>query len=205
VESWEERKVRTIDWNFIKKDFVTGTDTLKSLSQRYGVSVRALSRRVAKEGWRELRKHHQEATFGRALEMVQQSQAEKMAKMEQVSGELLGRISEAISQLDLQVLREVRKEKDILYENPQRSDKATKEVVVERESLSQVRTPVDRNGIKLLAAALKDVKEVQMLRDPGDLREQEAKINKLLRDARETSEDHSLTVSFSTETEECSL
>lgn len=192
------------DWTLIKKEYISGTDSIKALSLRHGVSAATIHRRAGREGWKALRKHHQEATLGRALELLEQTQAEKMARMEVVSGELLERISQAISQLDRQVLRQVRKEKEILYENPQRSDKATKEILVEEESLVEVKTPVDRNGIKLLAAALKDVKEVQMLRDPGDLREQEAKIAKLQRDSREEQEDRSFHVTFSTDAEACS-
>ena len=48
----------------------------------------------------------------------------KRRAMEEVSGKLLQKISQAIDQLDIQVLRQVRKEKEVLYDHPQRADKA---------------------------------------------------------------------------------
>ena len=126
----------------------------------------------------------------------------KCKAMEEVSGKLLQKISQAIDQLDIQVLRQLRKEKEVLYDHPQRADKATKEVSTETEILTEVKTPVDRNGIKLLAAALKDIKDIQMLRDPLDLREQEAKIAKLQRDAEGERDNGNLIVTFSPEAEE---
>ncbi len=191
-------------WILIKRDYIAGDLPIKELASRYGVSERTIRRRAAQEGWKTLRKAHEDATLDRALELLEEQRAEKMARMEIVSRELLERISQAIAQLDRQLLRQVRKEKAILYENPQRSDKATKEIITEEESLTEVKTPIDRNGIKLLAAALKDVKDVQMLRDPTDLREQEAKIAKLQRDAKEETAPTAFHVTFSPETEDCS-
>lgn len=129
---------------------------------------------------------------------------EKHRAMDTVSRKLLHKISQAIDQLDVQILREVRKEKELVYDHPQRADKATKETLVEREIMTQVKAPVDRNGIKLLAAALKDVKEIQMLRDPLDIREQEAKIAKLHRDAEGERDGGTLLVTFSPQAEDLS-
>ena len=191
-------------WILIKRDYIAGDLTVREIAARYGISERAIQRTAAKEDWKSLRKAHQDATLDRALALMEEYRAQKLARMEVVSRELLERISHAIGELDQQVLREVVKEKEILYENPQRADKATKEIITERENLVRVKTPIDRNGIKLLAAALKDVKDVQMLRDPMDLQEQEAKIAKLQRETCEEGTDRALRVEFSTETEGCS-
>ena len=194
-----------VDWNQVKKSYIAQNFSLKELGEQFGLSPRTIGKRAAREHWKELRKSHQDATFDRALELLERSQAEKLARMEEVSGELLEKISLAISELDQQVIKEVRKERDILYENAQRPDKPTKETTVEQETLTGVRTPVDRNGIKLLAAALKDLKEVQMLRNPSDIREQEAKIAKLLREAQEEPrEDNTIVVRFQGDSEELS-
>ena len=126
---------------------------------------------------------------------------ERYRAMDLVSGKLLHQISKAIDQLDIQVIRELRKEKELVYDHPQRTDKATMETVVERETLTTIHGPIDRNGIKLLAAALKDVKEIQMLRDPLDIREQEAKIAKLQREVQSESDSGAILVTFTPETE----
>ncbi len=191
------------DWNEVKSAFVTESCTMKELARRFGLHPNSIGRRATQEGWKELRKKHRQATFDRALDLMERSQAEKLARMEQVSGKLLERVDEAIEQLDVQVLREVRKDRNILYENQQRPDKPTRETTVEQEFLSQEKIPVDRNGIKLLAAALKDIKEVQMLRTDTDIREQEAKIEKLLGESQRVEvEDKGIEVVFDSSTEE---
>ena len=191
------------DWNEVKSAYITESCSMKELATRFGLHPNSIGRRAAQEGWRELRKKHRQATFDRALDLMERSQAEKLARMEQVSGKLLDRVDEAIEQLDVQVLREVRKDRNILYENEQRPDKPTRETTVEQEFLSQEKIPVDRNGIKLLAAALKDIKDVQMLRTDTDIREQEAKIGKLLGECeREEVVEKGIEVMFHPATEE---
>jgi len=192
------------DWRKLREAYLAGTPSVKELARIYGIKEGTIRNKASKEGWKRSTKHREKGEEDRGLTLLEEQRGEKLARMEEVSGELLERISLAIAQLDRQVLREVRKEKEILYENPQRSDKATKEIITETETLTEVKTPIDRNGIKLLAAALKDVKDVQMLRDPVDLREQEAKIAKLQRDMSQENIEPFFRVCFSTETEECS-
>lgn len=209
-----------VDWERIKTEYVSGKGTQKDLAYRHKVTRSAIAMRAARENWRELRSVHLrklEEESERLIRMEQENLPEegyrstgqglKEEKMEEVSTKLLTKISQAIDELDCQILREVRKEKEVTYDHPQRPDKVTKEILVEQERLTRVRSTVDRNGIKLLAAALKDMKEVMMLRDPVDLREQEAKIAKMEKEAQETKEENEgqITVIFSSETEACSL
>ena len=51
-------------------------------------------------------------------------------------------------------------------------------------------------GIKQLTSALKDIKDIKDLKSEIDLREQEARINKLRKDAEEEQENTSVTVRF---------
>lgn len=205
-----------VDWERIKKDYVEGRGTQRELASRYGVNKSALGMRAAREDWTGQRmallqklsatSQNQPIPAGTTPEPSPMAHSKKLARMETVSDKLLTRISQAIDELNVQVLREVRKEKELIYDHPQRTDKATREILVERETLTKVKAPVDRNGIKLLAAALKDIRDVQMLRDPTDLREQEAKIAKLEKEVNEDPEKDrgSLTVTFALDAESCS-
>ncbi len=209
-----------VDWDRIKKDYVEGRGTQRELASRYGVNRSALGMRAAREDWtgqrmallQKISATSQNKSICQSIpaattaELSRMAHSKKLARMETVSDKLLTRISQAIDELNVQVLREVRKEKELIYDHPQRTDKATREILVERETLTKVKAPVDRNGIKLLAAALKDIRDVQMLRDPTDLREQEAKIAKLEKEVNEDPEkdSSSLTVTFALDAESCS-
>lgn len=48
----------------------------------------------------------------------------------------------------------------------------------------------DFQAYRQITAALKDIKEIQMLKSDADIREQEARIDKLNRDAKENSDDN---------------
>ena len=87
------------------------------------------------------------------------------------------------------------KVKEIEYNNDQRPDKPTKEVIREEEKLEQVVSVVDRLGLKQIASALKDIKEVQMLRSELDRQEQEARIANLRKQAQsEENQSNEVTV-----------
>lgn len=123
--------------------------------------------------------------------------------MEKIGRKLLEKVSKAVDELDVQTLREVYKEKEMIYDHPQRTDKATRETLTEREILRNVRSTVDRNGLKLITTALKELKEVLNIRDPWELRELEGKIAKLEREAGEEKTDQRILVTFGSGIEDC--
>lgn len=57
-----------------------------------------------------------------------------------------------------------------------------------KESVDKMEEP-DYQAFRQLTAALKDIKEIQMLKSEMDWREQEARINKLNRDTKDNSAD----------------
>lgn len=54
--------------------------------------------------------------------------------------------------------------------------------------------PLDTQAMKHISGILKDIKEIQMVRSEADLREQEARIAKLRREAEREEDDHNKTV-----------
>ena len=66
------------------------------------------------------------------------------------------------------------------------------EQAVDRYAMEEVF--VDRKSLKQITGALKDIKEIQMIRSEADLREQEARIAKLRREAEREEDDHNKTV-----------
>ena len=208
-----------IPWEKIKEEYIRSYRPSRYFAEKYGLTPSAVRMRCAREGWVALREAHRERIEKEAEAFRRKGKDEAEAQMDEgtsdksahertelmdgVSRKLMEKISLAIDQLDIQLVREVEKGKEMFYDHPQRTDKATKEIQTEREILREVKAPIDRNGIKLLAAALKDMKDVLMLRDPTDLLEQEAKIAKLQRDAKDELKDSPLIITFASDTEEC--
>lgn len=78
-----------------------------------------------------------------------------------VSDKLLAKIEQAVDELNYQLVKEVTKEKETFFDNEDSPKKATREIIHETQSFSRQESMVDRDGLKQLIAALKDVQDVQ--------------------------------------------
>ena len=171
------------DWKKIKAEYITSNTSYRKLAQKYGVHYKVISERGKAENWVELRSQHRDKTLTKTLEQISDRQADKMARIDDLADQLLDKLQQAITELDLQLAKHTDKTKTIEYNNDRRPDKPTREVIHEEEKLLEVKSIVDRQGLKQIASALKDIKEVKMLRSELDRQEQEARIANLQRQA----------------------
>lgn len=181
LQSREGRLV--VDWKKIKTEYITTNTSYRKLAEKHDVHYKVISERGKSEKWVELRDQHRDKTLTKTLEQISDKQADQMARIHGLADQLLDKVEQAIQELDLQLFKHVDKTKEIEYKNPKRADKPTREIVHEEEKLLEVKSIVDRNGLKQIAAALKDIKEVKMLRSELDRQEQEARISNLQRQA----------------------
>lgn len=172
-----------MDWQAIKTEYITTDTSYRKLARKYGVSDVQIAKVGKKEGWVELRKQQLGKTLAKALAADAQKKADRLTRIMDATDRLLEKIEQAIGELDIVLATETHKEKVIEYNNPERADKPTKEVTHEVEQVVQMTGIVDRMGLKSIAAALKDIKEIQMLKSELDRREQEARIANLERQA----------------------
>ena len=180
------------DWKKIKTEYITTDTSYRKLAQKYGIHYKVISARGKAEGWVELRSQHKDKTITKTLDKISEKQADKMSRIDELADQLLEKLEQAITELDLQLAKHTDKTKTIEYNNDLRPDKPTKEVVHEEEKLLEVKSIVDRQGLKQIASALKDIKEVKMLRSELDRQEQEARIANLRRQVDKDEEDSSM-------------
>lgn len=176
-----------MDWKRIKAEYIAGGTSYRKLAEKYGVSFSTLRKVAAKEQWRELRNKAGAKRDTKIIDSVSNSEAkkavDKLARVSDLTDRLLDKLEQAIEELDIQLYKDVKKTKVIEYNNELRPDKPTKETIYEEEKLLECRTIVDRSGLKAIASSLKDIKEIQMLKSDLDKQEQEARINKLRKEA----------------------
>ena len=171
------------DWQAIKTEYITTDTSYRKLAQKYGIHYKVISDRGKDEKWVELRSQHRDKTLSRTLEQISSKQADKMARIDKLTDKLLDKLEKAITELDLQLVTHTDKTKVIEYNNSLRPDKPTKETIHEEEKLLEAKSVVDRQGLKQIASALKDIKEVKMLRSELDEQEQKARIANLQKQA----------------------
>ena len=183
------------DWNKIKTEYITTDTSYRKLGEKYGIHYKVISEKGKAEGWVELRSQHRDKTLTKALEADSKKTADRLTRIQDATDRLLDKIEQAISELNIQLVKETHKEKVVEYNNPERPDKATKEITHETEKVHEMTSIIDRQGLKQIASALKDIKEVQMLKSELDHQEQEARIANLRKQAeKEEKQDKDVTI-----------
>lgn len=191
------------DWQKIKTEYITTDTSYRKLGEKYGIHYKVISEKGKDEKWVELRSQHRDKTLTKALEADSRKTVDRLTRIQDATDRLLDKIEQAISELNIQLAKETHKEKVVEYNNLDRPDKPTKEITHETEKVIEFASIIDRQGLKQIASALKDIKEVQMLKSELDNQEQEARIKKLQKEAeQENKPDSSIVIQFANGAEE---
>lgn len=183
------------DWKKIKAEYVTADkSSYRKLAEKYGIPLGTLYKRAKRENWVVLKKQSGDRTVAKQISVIESKQVDRMKRIQDITDKILDKIEKAVDELDIQLSKDVVKVKEIEYNNLDRPDKPTKEVIHEEEKVIEIRTIIDRKGIQELSNAIKNLKEVQMLKSELDEEEQKARINKLRKDAEEDQKDNEIIV-----------
>lgn len=186
-----------MDWKKIKSEYITDENSsYTKLSKKYNVSRSTIANKAGREGWASDKERYQNELVTKTIASVQKKEIDKIARIQGLTDRLLDKLEKAINELDIHQIKNSIKTKVIEYNNIERPDKPTKEVIEEKEEILEVSSIVDRLGLKNIASALKDIKEVQMIKTELDEQEQKARIAKLQKEAQEEKEDKDIKVTI---------
>lgn len=198
-----------MDWNKIKAEYIAGGTSYRKLAEKYGIDRNKIQVRATKENWVGLKSQAQAKTESKIVDSISKQDAkkaiDKLARVSDLTDKLLDKLERAIEELDIQLYKDVVKTKVIEYNHDLRPDKPTKETIHEEEKVIEVKSIVDRSGLKAIASSLRDIKEIQMLKTELDKKEQEARIAKLQKEAQEESQDKDITIVFGSDVEDYSI
>lgn len=142
------------DWNKIKTEYLTTDTSYRKLAQKYGVNATTIAKKAGKEDWVSQRQQQASRTLSKTLTAVSNHEVDRATRLQKVADRLLAKVERLIDEDD--------------------------KLIEESNGESMMLGP---KGMKSLAGVLKDIKDVQMIRSDADLREQEARIAKLRREA----------------------
>ena len=188
-----------MDWNKIRTEYISTETSYRKLAEKYDVPVSTIFKRAKKENWVELKKQNEDNLVAKTLETCSEMQVERLKRIQTATDDLLSKIEQAIKELNIVLNTKTKKTKVIEYNNYERPDKPTKEIIDEEIEVVETSSIVDRTGLKAIASALKDIKEIQMLKSDADMREQEARIAKLHKETEEEKKDTSINITFGDE------
>lgn len=197
------QKSSEIDWKKVKAEYITSDkSSYRKLSEKYNIPLGTLYKRAKREDWVTLKQQSGDRTVAKTVTAIEDKKVDRMKRIQDITDRILDKIEKSIEELDIQLYKDVRKEKVIEYNNLDRPDKPTKEIIHEEEKVIEVRTIIDRKGVQELASAIKSLKEVQMLKTELDEEEQKARINKLRKDTEDEQKDTSVEVVMGEEVDE---
>lgn len=160
------------DWQKIKTEYITTDISLRKLAQKHEVRYATVQERSKKEGWITLRDQHRTSTVSKSISKISDRQSDKLARIEGITDKLLLKLEQAVEELDMEIIKRKTKVEGEGFET-------TTEIMEAKEG-----GIVDRAGLRHLTAALKDLKEIQMIKSELDRREQEARIANLQKQAQ---------------------
>ena len=153
-----------VNWLAIKNEYINTNISYRKLAEKYSVSFATLRARAKKEDWvaqRTAQQHKVSTAVARkSAAVVVKKEVDRVARVTSAADALLEKLEQAIGQLDNYIVTNKRKIKTVEYDN--KSGKLSKEVTTETENLEVVDGVVDRLGLRQLASALKDLKDVQL-------------------------------------------
>ena len=195
-----------MDWNWkeIKAEYITSDkSSYRKLAEKYDIPLGTLQKRATKEKWPELKKQSSDRTVAKTITVIEQKQADKLKRIHDITDRLLDKIEKAVDELDIHLAKKTVKTKEIEYNNYERPDKPTREVINETEEIVDYHSIIDRKGAQELSAALKNLKEVQMLKSVLDEKEQEARIAILKKQAEaDTNGSTEVSITFGVDEEQ---
>ncbi len=155
------------DWIKIRNEYINGNISYRKLAEKHGIAIQTLRDRAIKEKWFEKRKEQRNKiilkTEQKTAELLAQREADRLLRISNAADRLLEKIEEATEQLDQFIVTQKVRKKEVEYVKENAGlGKPKKEIVKEIEDKRVIKaTHLDRMGLKQLASALKDLRDIQ--------------------------------------------
>lgn len=160
-----------LNWTKIRNEYINGNISYRKLAEKHNIPFQTLRDRATKEGWFEKRKEQRDKINLRTEQITAEKLAEKEAnrllRISDVADKLLAKLEEATEQLDQFIITNKVRQKEVKYVSSKAGyGKPSKEIIKEVEDKRVVKADhLDRMGLKQLASALKDLKDIQFTKE----------------------------------------
>lgn len=167
-----------MDWSRIRRDYIAGKGSYRDLAAKYGVPYRTLADRAKAENWVALRNQARAKSVSKTVEKVADANSRIDSRIYNAADRLLGILEKSMDELDAAVITKRFKIKT-----------DAQEITTEYRSIDRERqVPIDRAGIRQLTQSLAELKDILDVRSSMDREEQEARIEKLRREAEKDTD-----------------
>lgn len=114
------------------------------------------------KGWKEKKSQNSDKKVAKIIEKVTEKESEKeaqqIANIKSIANDLALNIIKANSQLETYIVKNKKKTKKVKYDY--KVSKPSEEEITEKEEIETMEGIIDRQGLKMLTSALKDLNEI---------------------------------------------
>lgn len=150
------------DWKQLEKEYILGNyKSISAFLRERGISRNKTTNAQTKE-WN-IKKHQKDIektsrTIEKVTEKEAEREAEKIANIKSIANDLALNIEKANKQLETYIIKNKKKTKKVKYDY--KVSKPSEEEIIEKEEIETTEGIIDRQGLKMLASALKDLNEI---------------------------------------------
>ena len=150
------------DWKQLEKEYILGDyKSISAFLREKGISRNKTTNAQTKE-WN-TKKHQKDIektskTIEKVTEKEAEREAEKIANIKSIANDLALNIEKANKQLETYIVKNKKKTKKVKYDY--KVSKPSEEEVTEKEEIETTEGIIDRQGLKMLTSALKDLNEI---------------------------------------------
>lgn len=150
------------DWKQLEKEYILSDyKSIKEFCQYKGINYNGNTQQQTK-GWNENKKEKQLQKSYKTVEKVIEKEAEKEAQqivnIKSIANDLALNIIKANSQLESYIVKNKKKTKKVKYDYE--VNKPKEEEITENEEINAMQGIIDRQGLKMLTSALRDLNEI---------------------------------------------
>lgn len=150
------------DWKQLEKEYILSDyNSVSSFLKSKEINNNGTTRKHT-TGWKDKKRQKEDKKAIKTIEKVIEKESEKEAQqivdIKSIANDLALNIIKANSQLETYMVKTKKKTKKVKYDY--KSMKPKEENIEEHEEIEKMQGIIDRQGIKMLASALKDLNDI---------------------------------------------
>ena len=150
------------DWTQLEKEYISGNyKSINAFLKEKGISRNKTTNTQTKE-WN-IKKHQKNIkktskTIEKVIEKEAEKEAQQIVDIKSIANDLALNIIKANNQLETYLVKNKKKTKKVKYDY--KANKPSEEEIIENAEIETMKGIIDRQGLKMLASALKDLNEI---------------------------------------------
>lgn len=150
------------DWKQLEKEYILSDyKSVSAFLKGKEIKNNGTTRKYT-SGWKNKKRQKEDEKATKVVEKTIEKESEKessqIVQIKDVANDLLTKIVKANEELNMHLARNKKKLRAIKYDT--RTNKPSKEIVQEEEEIKSYIDIIDRQGLKMLSSALKDLNEI---------------------------------------------